>query len=225
MTGNNYRELIGLLQYIALATHPDISYAINKLAQFLNNPGQAHLEAATRVLHYLKGTKKWTLNLGGPIANIAGFTDSDWGADCDDWKSIWAYIFRMGNGAISWKLKKQTSVALSSVEAEYMAMCQAGKEAIWLTGLLEDFGINLQSPIVVFSDSQGALALAKNPVFHPRSKHIAIQYHFTRELVLHNRIAIDYVSTKVMVADILTKPLPKPQHISLTEMMGVFERI
>ena len=94
------------------------------------------------MLRYLKGTKNWTLNLGGRVADIAGYTDSDWGGDRDDRKSIGTYVFCMGAGAISWKTKKQTSVALSSVKAEYMAMCQAAKEAIWLTGLLEDFSID-----------------------------------------------------------------------------------
>ena len=96
MTGNRYRELIGSLQYVALATRPDISFAISKLAQFLVNPAQIHLDAALRVLRYLKGTRRWTLNLGGDIADIAGYTDSDWGGDRDDRKSIGAYIFRMG---------------------------------------------------------------------------------------------------------------------------------
>ena len=224
MVNNNYRELIGSLQYASLATRPDISFAVNKLAQFLNNPGQAHVEAAIRILRYLKGTKNWSLNLGGRVADIAGYTDSDWGGDRDDRKSIGAYVFRMGDGAITWKTKKQSSVALSSVEAEYMAMCQAAKEAVWLTSLLKDFDIELRSPIIIFGDSQGALALAQNPVFHPRSKHIAIQYHFTRELVQANQIAISYIPTKAMVADALTKALPRPQHVILTQMMGVLGR-
>ena len=91
------------------------------------------------------------------------------------------------------KTKKQSSVALSSVEAEYMAMCQAAKEAVWLTGLLN---IELRSPLIIFSDSQGALALAQNTVFHPRSKHIAIQYHFTRELVQNNQSVVQYIPTE-----------------------------
>ena len=192
--------------------------------QFLVNPGRVHLEAALRVLRYLKGTKEWTLNLGGDIADIARFMDSDWGGDRDDRKSISAYVFRMGQGAILWKTKKQTSVALSSVEAEYMAMCQAAKEAVWLTGLLKDFGLDLRSPLILLSDNQGALALTENPVFHPRSKHIAIQYHFTCELVQAGQLTIKYISTKAMVANALTKSLPCPQHVALTEMMGVYRK-
>ncbi len=95
-----------------------------------------------------------------------------------------------------------------------MAMCQAAKEAVWLTGLLKDFDIELRSPIILVGDSQGALVLAQNPVFHPRSKHIAIRYHFTRELIVQtNQIAVQYIPTKTMMADALTKALPRPQHI------------
>lgn len=201
MSDNRYREIIGSLQYAAMAT----------LAQFLTNPGRAHMEAALRVLRYLKGTKAWTLNLGGDTADLAGFTDSDWGGNQDDRKSISAYVFRLGDGAVSWKTKKQNSVALSSVEAEYMAMCQAGKEAVWLTGFLKDLGINLRAPPIIFCDNQGALALAQNPVFHPRSKHIAIQYHFTRKLVQSQQISVKYIPTRVMLADALTKSFAPPR--------------
>jgi len=130
----------------------------------------------------------------------------------------------MGNGTISQKTKKQTSVALSLVEAEYMGMCQAAKEVVWLTGLLEDLGLDLQSPLIVYGDNQGALALTQNPVFHPCSKHIAIQYHFTCELVQMEQLVVKYIPTEAMVADALTEALPRPQHVALTEMMGVYER-
>jgi hypothetical protein len=129
----------------------------------------------------------------------------------------------MGDGIVSWKSKKQTSVALSSVEAEYMAMCQAAKEAVWFVGLLQDIGIGLRTPFVLYGDNQGALALAQNPVFHPRSKHIDVQYHYTRELVQANRIVVKYIPTDIMLADGLTKSLARPQHAALTEMMGVYQ--
>ena len=167
MAGNRYRELIGSLQYVSLATHPDITYAINKLSQFLVNPSHAHLNAAMRVLCYLKGMKTHSLHLGGGIPWIAGFSDSDWGGDQDDRKSTSAYVFCLGLGSVSWKSIKQKSVALSTVEAEYMAMCQAVKEAIWLNGLLEDLGVKFWSPLVINSDNQGMLALAQNPNTHP----------------------------------------------------------
>ena len=131
VANNNYRELVGSLQYATLTMQPDISFAISKLAQFLMNPGRTHIEAAHRVLCYLSGTRNCTLNLRGAIPDLAGFTDSNWGGDHNNRKSIGAYIFCLGDAAVSWKTKKQNSVALSSVEAEYMAMCQAVKEAVW----------------------------------------------------------------------------------------------
>jgi hypothetical protein len=103
-----------------------------------------------------------------------------------------------------------------------MALCQTTKEAIWLTGLLGDLGTSLHSPLIILADSQGAISLAQNPVFHPRSKHIAIQFHFTREQVKRQRIALKYISTKSMIADALTKSLPHPQHATLTQAMGIF---
>ena len=127
--------------------------------------------------------KEWTLNLGGDVVDIAGFSNSDWGGDCNYRKSISEYIFRMGDDAILLKMKKQTSVALSSVRGEYMAMCQAAKEVVWLPSLLEDFILDLLSPLVFPGDNQGAIALTQNLVFHPHLKHTAIQYHFTHGLV------------------------------------------
>ena len=119
MAGSRYRDLISAVQYASLATRPDITFTVNKLAQFLANPGRAHLDEALRVLRYLKGTKHRSLHLGDGIPDIAGFSDSDWGGDHDDRKSTGAYIFRLGLRAVSWKSKKQMSVALSSVESVY----------------------------------------------------------------------------------------------------------
>ena len=163
MSGNRYRQLIGSLLFVALAIRPDISFAISKLAQFLVNPARIHLDAALRVLRYLKGTKKWTLNLGGDVADEAGFTGSDRGGDRDGRKSTSAYIFYMGNGAVSWRTKNQTSVTLSSIEAEYIAMWQAAKEAVWLTGLLEDLELDLRSHLIGFGDNQRAHATPHYP--------------------------------------------------------------
>jgi len=109
MPGNSYRELVGSLQYIP---RPDISFALRRLTQFLEDPGHARLEAPRRALRYIKGTKNRSLNLGGDVADLAECMDSDWGGDRDDQKSISAYIFRMGDGAISSKTKNQTSVTL-----------------------------------------------------------------------------------------------------------------
>jgi hypothetical protein len=123
------------------------------LSQFLANPGRAHLSAALRVLRYLKGTRESCLHLGGGIPDIAGFSASDWGGDHDDRKSTGAHVFRLRLSAVSWKSNKQTSVVLSSVESEYLAMCQAAKEAVLLSGLLEDLGIELWTHLIIYGDN------------------------------------------------------------------------
>lgn len=222
MSTRPYRELVGALAWLALGTRPDIAFAASSLARFGHNPGRAHWEAAKRVLRYLKGTRGWRLTLGGTPPQIAAFTDADWGSNRDDRRSIGAYIVKIGCGSVSWKSKKQTCVALSSTEAEYMALCQAAKESIWMVDFLRDLGISIHDTMVINADNQGAIALAKNPVFHDRSKHIDIQYHFTRKLVRDGRIGLNYVPTQEMVADILTKALPRAQHEYLARELGLF---
>jgi hypothetical protein len=183
MANRPYRELVGALAWLALGTRPDIAFATSSLARFGHNPGRVHWDAAKRVLRYLKGTKGWRLTLGGKSPpEVSAYTDADWGSHSDDRRSIGAYVVMIGDGTVSWKSKKQSCVALSSTEAEYMALCQASKESVWMTDFLRCLGISLV-PMVVNADNQGSIALAKNPVFHDRSKHIDIQYHYTRDLV------------------------------------------
>ena len=221
MATRPYRELVGALAWLALGTRPDIAFATSSLARFGHNPGRAHWEAAKRVLRYLKGTRGWRLKLGGSQPQIQGYTDADWGSDRDDRRSIGAYIVKIGCGAVSWKSKKQTCVALSSTEAEYVALCQVAKESVWMVEFLEGLGVSIHNAMMINVDNQGAIALARNPVFHDRSKHIDIQYHFTRGLVRSGKVALNYVPTKEMLADVLTKPLPRGQHEYLACGIGL----
>jgi hypothetical protein len=207
MSTRPYRELVGALAWLALGTRPDIAFATSSLACFGHNPGRVHWEAAKCVLRYLKGTKMWRLKLGGKTPEIATFTDADWGSHRDDRHSVGAYLVKIGDGAVSWKSKQQTCVALSSTEAEYMALCQASKEAVWMVDFLGNLGVSVSGPMVVNADNQASIALAKNPVFHDRSKHIDIQYHYTRDLVKQEKIQLNYIPTQDMLADILTKSL------------------
>jgi hypothetical protein len=203
-----YRELVGALAWLALGTRPDIAFATSSLARFGHNPGRIHWEAAKRVLRYLKGTKGWCLTLGDS-PEIAGYTDADWGSHRDDRRSIGAYVIRLGSGIVSWKSKKQPCVALSSTEAEYMALCQAAKESVWMVDFLKSLGVSISDPMTINVDNQGGISLARDPVFHDRSKHIDIQYHYTRDLLKEGRVNLNYVSTKEMIADLLTKALPR----------------
>ena len=152
---------------------------------------------------------------------VYGYSDSDWGSDSDDRRSVTGYVFLLGGGAVSWQARKQTTVALSSVEAEYMAATQSAKEAMWWRSTLQEMGVELTGPTVIHSDSQGSIALTKNPEHHARSKHIDIRHHFVREQVAVGTITVDYVPTEDMVADVLTKALPRDKHHKLISMMGV----
>src|SRR5258706_652941 len=222
MADRPYRQLVGAISWLALSTRPDIAFTTASLARFGHNPGCVHWEAAKRVLRYLKGTIGWRLRLGGSEPVVAAFTDADWGGDLDDRRSIGAYVLKGGDGVVSWKSKKQTCVALSSTEAEYVALCQVSKEAEWMLDFLKGLGIPMDSAMVVHVDNQGAIALANNPVFLDHLKHIGIQYHYTRLLVKSGLLDLQYLPTKEMLAAILTKPLPHMQHQYLARRIGVF---
>ncbi len=144
-------------------------------------------------------------------SDIVGDSDADWSGDLNDRKSTTGYYFKFeGNGgAISWEVKKQATVALSTAEAEYQAMAAAVQEAIYLRALLEDFGYPMKKPIDIGEDNQSCIKMCHNPVMHKRSKHIDTKLHFVRERVENKEIKIHYVPTEEMTADILTKSLPR----------------
>jgi len=218
-----YRSLIGGLQYASLLTRPDITFATNKLSQYLENPGKGHWEAAKRVLRYLKGTRTHALILGGHRQShqLQGYVDSDW-AECHDTsRSTSGYIFTLGSGAISWSSKRQTTVATSSCEAEYVAAGHATKEGIWLRMLLEHLDLKQQKETSIYMDNQGAAALTKDQSFHARTKHIRVAHHFIRDEVDRNEITFPYVHTSNNLADIFTKALKPTQHIKLRAGLGL----
>lgn len=144
---------------------------------------------------------------------LHGYVDADWGGDTLDRKSHTGFAFYLAGSAFSWESKKQNSVALSSTEAEYMALCTAAKEAVYLKGLLNEIGyMDKNTSIVVYGDNLSAQQLAKNPVYHSRSKNIDIRYHFVREVVENKDVQLKYVPTDNMVADVLTKCVMKGKH-------------
>jgi transposase InsO family protein len=219
-----YQSAVGALMYAMLGTRPDLAFAVASLSQFSSNPGQPHWDAIKHVLRHLRGTTDYRLTYGsGAGANLLfeGYCDSDWGSSKDDRRSVTGYTFMMGGGAVSWQSKKQPTVALSSVEAEYMAACQAAREALWWQKLLHELGVARHPTTVIHSDSQGSIALSKNPEHHARSKHIDIRHHFIREQVAANHISLQYMPTEDMLADVMTKPLKRDQHNILIKRLGV----
>jgi hypothetical protein len=205
-----FQGLIGSLLYITLATRVDIAFVVIKLARYASNPSNIHMSAGKRILRYLKGTIKYGITYFYNNSNkyIIGYTDSDYAGDITS-KSTSGYIFFLANGPISWKSKLQTIIAQSTTEAEYIAINAATKEAIYIKALLEELGFYKQDKFPIYTDNNGALLLAKNPVFHERTKHIAVKYHYIRDLVEKGIIDLIYISTLDQKADGLTKALEK----------------
>ena len=206
-----------------LGTRPDIAYAVGIVSQNCTNPNGHHWTAVKRIFGYLAGTRRLGI-LYGVGARCEGFCDSDWGGG-EDRRSTSGYVFMLNGGAISWASRKQPTVALSSTEAEYIALTQAVKEVLWLRTLFVEMGAPKHAREIsqISSDNQGAITLAKNPGFHARSKHIDIQYHFIRQHTNTDTgsITLDYCPTEEMTADILTKGLARPCHEKHTAGMGL----
>ena len=217
-----FQQIVGSLQYAAGGTRPDIAYAVSSVAKFCNQPTELHLTAAKSVLRYLKQTRDLSLTYvkNTPEA-IIGYSDADWAGDVKDRRSTSGNVFLLGGAAITWASKKQSSVALSTVEAEYMSLSVATHEAIWLRQLQEELGMKDAGPTLIYEDNQGAISMAKNPVFHKRTKHIQIRYHFVREAVEDEVITLEYCRTSEMLADSFTKPLPHEQFERLRIGIGL----
>ena len=221
----NYMCVVGSLLYASMVTRPDITYAVQALGRHLQSSGAEHMVAAKRVLRYLQGTKNIGIVYQGRAdttdVSLVGYSDSDWGGDKDTRRSTTGYLFMLDTGVVSWSSKLQPTVALSSAEAEYMAACAAVQEAIHLRQFLEDLGFPQVGATVIFEDNQGCIALSDNPVFHKRSKHIDIRYHFIRERAASGEIKLRYVATEHQLADLLTKGLAGPRTIALrSRIMG-----
>lgn len=207
-----YRELVGALNYLATATRPDISFAVSYLGQFNNCYGEEQWKAAKRVLRYLKGTVNVGLSYCEGNEPLQGFVDADWGSNVEDRRSFTGYMFLLNGSPISWDAKKQGTVALSTTEAEYMALAESAKESVYLRRFLYEIGLEDAANVSLFCDNNSAIKLAENPTFHARSKHIDIRHHFVRELLKRKELMLRHIPTDKQVADMLTKGLPRPKH-------------
>lgn len=218
-----YRQAIGSLIYLVSCTRPDLAFTVHRLSQYLQSPKDHHWTAVKRALRYLWTTRNHGLLYDGSQgSSLVGYADSDYAGDTGTRKSTSGYIFLMAGAAVSWKSKKQTVVATSSCEAEYVASCLATKEAVWLARLIGDLTLKSEPyavPIKV--DNNGAKDLAYNATVNERTKHIDVQYHFVRECALKKKIELIRCDTTDQVADPLTKPLERQQHQKLCSMQGL----
>ena len=216
-----YKEGIGSLLYAALATRPDIAFASSILGQFAQNPGRIHWEALKRIMRYLKGTSELELVLGGkPGGGLSAYSDADF-ASQEHRHSISGYAVLIDGGAVSWSSKKQSVIALSTTEAEYIAETHASKEISWTRFFLNEIARPLTSPTMLFSDNQGAIDLTENGQYHARTKHIDICYHFIREAVANEVLIVIHCPSEDMPADIFTKPLTRVKINKFCEELGV----
>jgi len=208
-----------------LGTRPDIAYAVGALGRHAATPGEEHQHALNRVFRYLSATKDWGLvyQRGSPEGlMLTSYIDTDWANDLGDRKSTSGYMFKLAGGAISWSSKKQSSVVLSSTEAEYIAGAHTAKELVWLRRLLGDIGMPDDNPTVLRMDNQSAIAIAKNPQFHNRTKHIEVRYHYLRNKVKEEELKLEYVPTGEQTANALTKALNREKHNTFAKEMGVY---
>ena len=217
-----FKSGLGLLMYLMVRTRPDIAFAVCKLSTFSNNPSDVHWKALKRVFRYLAGTRSRGIVYGGANnLDLCGYTDADWAGDQDSARSTSGYVFTLNGGAISWKSTKQKSIAKSTCEAEYMAQSDTAQEAVWVRFMLSELGELLNGPTPIFGDNQGAMALAKNPIDHKRTRHINVSYHFVRELITNGILTLTYISTNEMMADGLTKALTPAKFAEFLRMLGL----
>uniref|UniRef100_A0AAV1VJJ4 Integrase catalytic domain-containing protein n=1 Tax=Peronospora matthiolae TaxID=2874970 RepID=A0AAV1VJJ4_9STRA len=209
MQSRPYRSLIGCLLYITTCTRPDISFVVTQLSRFLENPGAQHWNAAIRVLRYLKTTRQHGIIYKGGTGSVTAeaYSDADWGSNLDDRRSVSGVMIMIGNAPVVFKSKFQRTVALSSAEAEYMALSLCVQEVLWTRAILTDMGMVQMNATQIWEDNQGAIALAQNAGYHARTKHVDIRHHFIRETIEDRTVAVAYVDTKHQLADILTKAL------------------
>jgi hypothetical protein len=206
-----YASAIGSIMYAMLCTRPDVSYALSMTSRYQQNPGEAHWRAVKNILKYLRRTKDMFLIYGGIDEELAVkcHTDASFQTDRDDSRSQSGFVFTLNGGAVTWKSSKQKVVAQSTTESEYIAASEAAQEAVWMKKFITDLGVvpSIEQPIEIFCDNQGAIAQAKEPRSHQKTKHILRKFHYIREVVERGDACICKVHTDLNLADPFTKPL------------------
>jgi hypothetical protein len=204
--------MIGKLMYATLCTQPDIAFAVMHLSQFNSCFSHAHITAIKRVLRYLKGTSYMGLTYcrTNEIFGEVGYSNTDWASSSLNHKSVSGNIFLLGGAAVTWLSKKQPTITLSTMEAEYMAITQASTQALWMRQFFDELNLPTAEPTNIVSDNLAMLTLTVESQYHACSKHINIHHHFVCNMVNNRLIKTDYVRSKENLADTLTKVLPAP---------------
>ena len=218
-----YRELIGKLIYLAVATRPDISYAIGVLCRFVENPGPEHWGAAKRVLRYLKGTigLKLVYSRSTSDDHFTTYSDADLGGNPDNCRSTGGFAICIGGAAVQWGSRLQPHVSLSSTESEYTIASKVACEIMWMRYLFEEIGYDMTRPSPLLVDNQSALQVAKHPEHQSTMKHVHQAYHWIRDHVDRGLISVSHVPGNLNPADIFTKPLGRLKFLHFRSMLGL----
>jgi len=205
-------------------TRPNLSYAVGVVTRFMQTPRKPHLDVVRHILRYIKHTLQCGIFYEAKNQlQVHGYTDANWVDNVSNRRSTSGFMFSFGNGAVSWSSKKQPTVALSSTEAEYKGAIIAACEIVWLQKLLSNLGQSVDALVVIYCDNISSILFANNPIYHARTKHIEVHYHFIREKVLAKEIDFIHVSTEDQVADIFTKALGIDKLRKFRKMFNVLE--
>ena len=217
--GNRYAELVGSLLYLSTTTRPDIAFAVGVLSRYMACPEEDHMRAAKGVLRYLRGATRLGVAYG-TYKPFQAYVDADWAGDVDARRSTTGFIFTLNGGPVSWASKRQSTVATSTAEAEYVAAAMATKEALWLRKLLSALGVD-GGAVPMGEDNQACLALVNNPEATGRTKHVDVAYHMVRDYVARGDVTFYFLPSAEMPADGLTKALPGPAFKAFRDAAGV----
>jgi hypothetical protein len=222
-TSRRYRQLIGSLTYAMTGTRPDLAFAVGYLGRFSEKPTSEHWAAGMHVLRYIAGTLDYGLAYGQPGSDLVlrGYSDSTWILCPETSRSTNGYVITLGGCAIAWQSHRQSRIASSSTDAEYLGLTDCSKTIIGVRDLLGELGLTQNGPTTLYGDNTGANALARNPAAHQRTRHVRLTEHLVREHVAAGHVSIQYLPTDDMCADTLTKPLPAPAFIKFRAQLGV----
>ena len=220
---HQYQRLVGRLIYLS-HTRPDIAYAVSVVSRYMHDPRSGHMNAANRILRYLKGCPgKGILFSANGHLKIEGYTDADWAGCLDDRRSTSGYCMFVGGNLVSWRSKKQTVVARSTAEAEFRAMASGLCELMWIKGLLRELRLHKSTPLQLYCDNQAAINIVHNPVHHDRTKHVEIDRHFIKEKLEEGVLQVTYVKSVNQLADILTKGISVVSFENVCSKMGLVD--
>ena len=203
-----YTSAVGSLMYAQVCTRPDTAFVVGVLGRYQSNPGIDHWRVAKKVMRYLQGTKDYMLMYRRTYSlEVNGYSDADFTGCVDSQKSTSGYIFKLADGAVSWRSAKQTLTATSTMEAEFVSCFEASSHGVWLKSFISGLRIvdSISRPLKLYCDNSAAVFMAKNNKSGSRSKHIDIKYLAIRERVKEMKVVIEHISTELIIADLLTK--------------------